>query len=364
MDFLNELITIQSAANIEMLQNTARLALFIYLPFMGIIIGGLMLSMHYRFWGGKNKNPYYLKYARLVIGYVSFNKTAGFLLGIIPLVTLILLYTVLYNGAPNGTVNYLTDALILFIPGFVFFYIYRYSFTYEHVFSELQPLADGKKDELEETTIQLSQTYPDRFKKMSGSAGFWSMVFMLAGSFYLAAALTITYYPALNEQAGGLFFPFGIWEVYLKWVFLLAGAFGIAGTYILFRHHFSGMKQPLFDYQTFIQTEALKPALLGSFSLPALFLVNLLVLPPESFTPGLFGFAALSILLLFLVFHFIYAILKSKQLKPAPMMFFVLVLSFIAMIVSAQSSFDRITEKQTLKMAQEYQAMQEEEAAE
>jgi O-antigen ligase len=88
------------------------------------------------------------------------------------------------------------------------------------------------------------------------------------------------------------------------------------------------------------------------------------VLPPESFTPGLFGFAALSILLLFLVFHFIYAILKSKQLKPAPMMFFLLVLSFIAMIVSAQSSFDRITEKQTLKMAQEYQAMQEEEAAE
>ena len=72
-------------------------SLVIHLVFMGMVIGGTMLSVVFRFLSRTTKNPMHERFARDVIDAFAANKGVGILLGVVPLFTISLIYMQMYK---------------------------------------------------------------------------------------------------------------------------------------------------------------------------------------------------------------------------------------------------------------------------
>jgi cytochrome c len=87
MDFFDSFVIPQSAEHINLLHYILILIFFLFIPFIGIVLGGAALSLFYRSKGLKEKNNLYLKFSRDLIDTLTINKSIGIILGLAPLLT-------------------------------------------------------------------------------------------------------------------------------------------------------------------------------------------------------------------------------------------------------------------------------------
>src|SRR4030066_1657947 len=134
MEFLNNFVLPQSAEHIELLHYMLIIVLFIFIPFISIVFGGIFLSVVYKNKANKHNNNFYLRLSKDVAEITTINKSAGFIFGIIPLLTSILIYSQLLHNSEVTNLNYLALALVFIVVALVFIYSYRYSLSFNRIF--------------------------------------------------------------------------------------------------------------------------------------------------------------------------------------------------------------------------------------
>ncbi len=134
MEFLDKLVLPQSAEHIELLHYMLVLVLALFVPFISIVFGGTFASIYFGKKFRKTKILYYKKLSKDVIEYVTVNNGVGIILGIVPLLTLILIFAQLFHTAQIQTVSFLALSLILVIISLVMIYTYRYSMMLSRCF--------------------------------------------------------------------------------------------------------------------------------------------------------------------------------------------------------------------------------------
>lgn len=350
MDFLDNLVLPQSAEHIELLHYMLVLVLALFVPFISIIFGGTFASIHYGKKFRNTKTLYFKKFSKDVIEYVTVNNGVGVILGLVPLIAAILIFAQLLHTAQIQTVGFLALSFVFLLVALFMIYTYRYSMMISNVFDSVNLNANGDKDaeddyrKIKAKSSHLSLTY--------GKSG---LVFLFIGIwFYVAAITSATSFTSWNFP--GFITALAAPKVLLNLLIFIAFAFTLTNAAILFIHLYwkESKKAEDISYTKFVKDTASKAGLKASIILPILIAINLFSFPETNLSGSIFVYAVVSILLIFLAYHFFYMIQIKNDYRFGSLIFFVLILASVAFIIKDQKAMSNATEKHSLVLSTEY----------
>ena len=204
------------------------LVLFLFIPFISIVFGGIILSVIYRRKGEKENNKFYLRLAKEIAEITTINKSVGFILGVAPIIASILIYSQLLHNSQVTNLNYLALSLVFVTVALIFIYSYRYSLSFNRIF-----ISFSGKDITDLGVIEDVQKLSDESNRISKKAGSFGLMFLFLGLWFFVTALTIpTLYLdwKINDFIAGLF----SWNVLSRFAFYILFAVTLTGGMILF----------------------------------------------------------------------------------------------------------------------------------
>ncbi len=353
MEFLDKLVIPQSAEHLKLLHYLLMLIFFMFIPFIGGILGGTSISLYFRRKGTNEKNNLYLRFAKDIIELFTFRNSLGIILGVVPLLTAGLIYLQLLKDANAPTVTYLAYSLILLIISLALIYTYRYTVSFIDIFDSIKDLKQEDSSVSEEIKKYSRNNHLITFK-----AGGFGLAILLAALWIFSAGITFAAYPDLwgkNTLLGALFSGM----VITHFVYLISVSFAVTGAIILFVYfYWDGGKENIDEaYKNLVRKVGVRVTLAATIILPVFAIGNLALLPPASLSFPVFGYAFASLLLLFIGYHLLYSMIKEKNTKFAGQLFFVVLFSVMALIIKNQLAMSNATELQTAQLNAKYNEM-------
>lgn len=350
MEFLDKLVLPQSAEHIELLHYMLILILALFVPFISVLFGGTFASIHFGKKFRKTKTLYYKKFSKDIIEYVTVNNSVGVILGIVPIIAAILIYTQLLHTSQIQTVSFLSLGLAFILVAIFMIYTYRYSMMLSNVIASVNLNQNIEKDAEEDfRKIKAKSSY------LSLNYGKAGLVFLFIGIwFYVAAITSATNFTTWKYP--GLITALAAPKVLFNLLIFISFSFSLTSGAILFIHLFWNDKKKNEDiaYTKFVKETASKIGLKASIILPILLLINLLTFQSSILSGSLFVYTVVSILLVFLSYHFFYLLLFKDDYKSSSIIFFVLVFSLLAFIVKDQKAMANATKSHSLVLSTEY----------
>lgn len=350
MEFLNNFILPQSAEHIELLHYMLLLILFLFIPFISIVFGGIILSVVYRRKGEKKNNKFYLRLAKDIAEITTINKSVGLILGVVPIITAILIYSQLLHNSQVTNINYLALSFVFVTISLIFIYSYRYSLSLNRIFNSF-----SGKDVTDPGVIEDMQKLGDESNRISKKAGTFGLVFLFIGLWLFVTALTIpTLYVdwKIDNFISGLF----CWHVLSRLIFYILFAISLTGGMILFTFLEEEKKKAVKEeeYSNFVKQKILRVTFFVSIFIPVMLFISVLGLPSTSLSGTVFFYSIVSLLLLFLGYHFIYLLTKEIKGTTAALLFFTMIFSVAAFIISDQKAMATATKFQSASLSAEF----------
>ena len=323
MEWLQNITLPQSLEHIELLQYLLVISLFIFISFVSIIFWGTGLSAFFKVSEKKYLDDKYRRIAKDIIEIVTINKSIGVIFGIVPLITLILIFAQLFQSAASTNLDYLTASLILLSVALFFIYDYRNS------------LSDLKE-------LRLS----------SGITGFIILFFAL---WLFVAGITVAVFHGY-WQPEGLFNDLLSSLVITRFLFLFVASLAVTGGAILFGLFFpiSSREKPGNDYAQFVKSKMLIVTFAATVLLPLIMFANLVIVPDTSLSGAIFAYIIIGLFLLFLAYHFLYMIFVKFSSKFPALLFFSLLLMLLTVIINDKIIISNTTKVQSAVLAVEY----------
>jgi cytochrome c len=350
MDFLNKLIVHESAQHIQLLHYLLMLSLFLFIPFIGLILGGATLSFYYKSKGQSNKNNFYIRFAKDIIEIVTINKSVGIGLGIVPLLTVILILLQLLHTMTIPTVSYLIGAFVLVCIGLVLLYTYRYTLTFSDIYNsikDIEPVSGSVHEEIEQ--------FQKGNKSLSSKTAVFGLIILYAAIWIITAALTVIIFSS-NLDGKNFFELLFSWQVLSRYIYILAASFMFTGATLLFAFFFwdGGKKIENDDYKGFVKRSSIRITLIPAIILPFFLALNLLSVPNNALSSIVFGFAFIALLLIFWAYHLLYYLIKNLNPKFCGALFFVVLCSILSILVKDEISITNATELQAEIISSNY----------
>lgn len=285
-------------------------ALFVYLPFLGIVIAGSAASLVLNFFGRENRDERSLRLSREWIEAVTIHRGALLLLGLLPYPAIVYSCQRILGG------RYSLPAIAWLVPfgallgGCVLLSLYRSAIR---------------------RTTELS---PVPFR--AGTAGLLAMV---SAAFLLFLLLGTLVNPAkLPLVRSNLVFIFS-WNSLVEFLLFLALSFGLAGGIAL---RFLGRSKPGEscggpEYEARVRTAGTSFALAGALAVPALVVLNLIALPVTGLSTEVFVMAATVPMLALGVFALLYLLPGREESRPGDRVSALFILMFLAVILCNQA---------------------------
>jgi len=314
------------------------------------VFGGIFLSVVYKFKANKYNNNFYLRLSKDVAEITTINKSSGFIFGIIPLITAILIYSQLLHNSEVTNLNYLGLALVFIIISLVFIYSYRYSLSFNRIFGSL-----SDKNISDPMVIEDVNRLSDESNRISRKAGTFGLLFLFLGMWFFITGLTISsIYSSWNVESfiGGLF----SWKVLSRFIYYFFFALTLSGGMVLFIFLEDEKKKRIKDeeYSLFVKQKIIRVTFISSAFIPLFALISLFGLPKSALTGTVFTYAIISLALLFLGYHFIYLLTKEMKGTTAALLFFTLVFSVAAFIISDQKAMATSTQVHSVMLSAEF----------
>lgn len=350
MEFFDKIVLPQSAEHIQLLHYLMILIQFLFLPFLSVILVGTFLSLRYWKKGLKEKNHLYIQFSKDVIDTLTVNKSFGVVLGILPIVTSILIHAQLLHKSNSSAMIILMIAFPLIALGLIFVYTFRYSLTFTDLFNFLK------------STSSLEQTLKDKVVKfetgsnnLARKSGVGGLALLTVGSWYYISAISFAVFSEVWESGNQLSVLFSMSAI-LNYIQFLLLAFAITGSAILFAFfYWDGGKENVTDeYKNFVKKISLTMTFTALILLPVMLLINVLLLPKSSLSGSVFSYSVIAVVLIFLSYHFLYAISKASNLKMSGQLFFVVIFAFLALIIKDQMAMSNSTKLHSAVLSSDF----------
>lgn len=350
MEFLNNFVLPQSAEHIELLHYMLLIVLFLFIPFVSIVFGGVILSVIYRKKAERENNNYYLRLAKEISEITTINKSVGFILGFVPIITAIIIYSQLLHNSDVTNLNYLALSLVFVAIALVLIYSYRYSLSFNRIFNSI-----SKTDLADPNVVEDVNYLSNESQRISQKAGNFGILFLFLGLWFFVTAITI---PALYSSwtmtnfIGALF----TWEVLSRFIFHLLFAITLTGGMILFTFLEDEKKKRIKDeaYSVFVKQKIIRVTFYSAVLIPLFLLISILGLPKASLTGTVFTYAIISLILLFFGYHFLYLLTKEIKGTTAALLFFALIFSIAAFIIGDQKAMASSTKFHSAILSAEF----------
>jgi len=353
MEFLEKFVIPQSSEHIQLLHLLAMLIFFLFVPFISMVLGGTFLSLFYKHKGVKENNKSYLNFSKEIIEVVTVSKSLGVILGIVPLLTTVLIYSQLLHLSNTTSVIYLSVSFLLVIFALTFIYIYRYSTKFSALFGSLSE-AKLKDPKVENEIAELGKSS----KHLSSRTGFYGLILLFISLWFFTSGVTIATYPVDWGQGSFLSVLFS-WQVLIRFLFFIVMAFAFTGGSVLFRYFYweGGRKGLDEDYKEFVRKNAVNHTLYALLILPLLLAVILFSIPGNAVSGAVFGLSILALLLIFLTYNLLYSMIKNANTNHTGLLYMTLIAIIMALLVKDQLAVDNATQKQAVILSSKYEEM-------
>jgi cytochrome c len=347
MDFLDKLVLPQSKEHIELLHYMLILILFLFIPFMSIIFGGSALSIYFKVRGKNESNNNYLRFSKDIIELVTINKSVGIVLGIVPVIASILIIAQLLHTSGSASVSYLIFSAVLITVGLILIYTYRYSLSFTDIFNSIRDF---------KTTDQNLNKEIVKFREgnssLNSKAGRYGILFLFIGIWLFINAVTLITYPDKWGKENIIYNLFS-WQVLLRFLQFIAASLALTGGTILFANFFweGGRKDLDDDYKEFVRKSSINITFAAALIQPVLLFINLIALPSQALSTGVFTYSVIALLLIFVAYHFLYAMIKNSSIKFSGHIFYFLLFALLALIVKDQLAMSNATKVQSAKLS-------------
>ena len=128
MELLNNFFLPPSSDHLHLVKYLILIVYFIHIPFISLLLGGTLLSVFFRLLALENPQSRFRQVSRDFIEVLIFRKTAGIILGVLPLIVLTLIEGQVFYDANIAVVKFLMYATVLISAGITLAYFYQYSF--------------------------------------------------------------------------------------------------------------------------------------------------------------------------------------------------------------------------------------------
>lgn len=353
MDFLDKLVIPQSAEHIQLLHYLLILILFLFIPFLSTVFGSTILSLYYKAKGFKESNNIYLKFSKDLIETLTINKSIGLILGIIPIITAMLIYTQLLQGTNSNVSIYLIFSIFFMSIGLILIYTYRYSMTFMEIYDAFK----GFKPDDEAIAREVSK-FRQANIGLSGKSGRYGIFFIFIAVWLFISSATVAAYPTMWGKFNIIYLMFS-WEVLAHLLSFISIAIALTGAAIFFgffyweggKHLKSG---PYFD---FVKKAASRITFTGALLVPIFILIDIFALPSSALSGSIFFFVTIALILLFIAYHLLYSMIKNKDLRHSGSVFYMILFTVLALIIKDQIALQNSTQVQTAVMNVKFEKM-------
>ena len=350
MEFLNNFVLPQSYEHIELLHYMLLIVLFLFIPFIGMVFGGILTSVIYKYKAKKENKEYYYRFAKEIVDITTINKSVGLILGVVPILTALLIYSQLLQNSKVTNLDYLALALILIIIALIFVYSYRYSLSFNRIFSSIP-----KNNLADQGVIDDIERLGDESKRISEKAGIAGLIFLFLGIWFFVTAITIPSFYLdwdISGFIGGLF----SWKVLSRFILYILFSLTLTGGMVLFTfledEKTKRVKEE--EYSTFVKQKIVRLTFYSAILIPLFLLISLFGLPKDSLTGPVFTYAIISLVLLFFGYHFLYMLTKEIKGTIASLLFLTTIFSIAAFIISDQKAMATSTKFQSAVLSEQF----------
>ena len=353
MEFLDKFVIPQSLEHIKLLHYLATLVLFLFVPFISIVFGSTALSLHFRKKGTSESDKGLICFAKDLIGMFTVNKNVGIVLGIIPVITLMLIYAQLLHSANNSAVTYLFIASILIIVSFIFIYTYRYLMSFDIIFNSLQNFESDNK-----TIVNDFNKLSKASRTISLRVGHYGLILLVLSIWFLLGGWNVALHPEQADKQGIFAVLFSL-DVIIRLLSFLSFAMALTGGAILFRFFFweGGIKGLDEKYLGLVKNIGVKIAFYFSALIPIFLVINLTIFPKAALSSSIFIYSGLTLFFLFICYNILYAMTKNEKVNYSGVLFILLLLAMCFSLTKDQLAMNNATELQTLKLGKKYEVM-------
>jgi len=353
MEFLKNIALPQSAEHIELLHLLLIIVLFLFVPFICSIFGGTALSLFFKRIRRKSGDERYGKLSKEIMEIVTINKGVGFIIGIVPLFTTILILSQLLQNSSTSHLDYFGYTLIIVSIALIFIYSYRYSLSFNLIFK-----AFDKQSSNDEEVHRDYLKFSHESKKISNQAGINGLIILFLALWIFSIGISSAMFGSQWQPSGflsALFNP----VVLIRLLLLVVVSFVLAGAAVLFGFFYmnSDKYESTGEYGEFVKSKILRVIFIFAVLLPVFLLVNMLIVPGQLLSGSMFVYSIFGLILLFLVYHFLYMIFIKFSSKFTAMLFFALLFLVLTVIINDQFVIRNSTKVDSIKLADKYDKM-------
>ncbi len=354
MNIFEQLVIPPSSEHIGLLTVMQIISLLTFLPFAGITLGASVFSVYFNRKGKKSGNPVHTMLAKDLIDKLTVGKAAGFALGVLPMITIVLIYAQLLYGAKVISVSMLMLSLLLYIAAYVFIYNYKSAFQFEHILGEL------KKGDVPDDV----KKYENKLVYMGTRYGNWGVSFMFTAMFIFISAVTIAAKPGTWNSIDNILkflISVPVWSNYFYFLASSAAVTGGAVLYFFFEWQ-GGVRPGNLDYAAEVKKFAIVTALAGILVQPLFIFVNTLLLKNTNASDGVYMFAGLALLAILIIANLLYYVYKNSDVSMSGVVFFLIFVLFTFSIVKDQLTFKNAMKEQYLVLSAKAEELAKEKA--
>ncbi len=308
------------------------LSLLTFLPFAGIMLGASVFSVYFNKKGKKTGNSLYVKIAKDIIDKLTIGKAAGFALGVLPLITIVLIYAQMLYGAKVISTSLLFLSLLLYIVAYIFIYNYKSAFQVESVLNSLTGGSDIPAE---------AKEYERKINYLGTRYGNWGIAALFTASFLFIGSTTIAAKPGIWASVDNILKLLISAPIWVNYMFFIAASFAITGGAMLYFFFVwqGGIKDASEEYKEKVKKIAVSSALTGSIIQPVFIFAGTLFMPAGSTSSGFYAFAGFTLLAILIVCNLLYYVYKNSDMHLSGAIFFLMFFVFTFAIVKDQLAF-------------------------
>jgi cytochrome c len=306
MDFVENFFLPPSSDHLFLIKYLILLIYFIHMPFISLIIGGTFFSLFFRILAVLNNSSFYYRVSDFFVEKLIFRKTAGIILGVLPLVILTLIEGQVFYDAHIAIVQFLVYSTILVAMGITMVYFY-------------------------EASIRM------RFNSVvTFISGAGSVFFLFLGYFVFCVDSSLILDPGRWAVVKGFSDFLFSWNVVARFNHFIFTAFAVSGAGLLFLTFNWQETQEKLEAGFLKQIRKIAGGITLAFTLlqPILLFWNLVTMPAISLSESVFSIAVVVILLIFIICVHLYKILQDQRVKPSNRIFILFIITLIFILAN------------------------------
>ena len=204
-------------------------SLFLVIPFLSIAIGSLVLSMWFGRKGAKDI-PGHHEFAREILFKVLPDRHYGFVFGVIPLFTVLVVYAQTLYHAEIHVVGFFLASVLSAILGFYFLYKYRWSLRFDFFLDSAREALSSSNS----PARSIGDDYASTNAYTRSITGGVALLFLLLSIYQLVGSMSTVLNPDLWASTKSSFFFVANIPFWWKFTFMMACSSAVTGAAILY----------------------------------------------------------------------------------------------------------------------------------